>query len=269
VRALRVCLTVVFLLVAGSTAASASSILDGWAFNLDGLFAPFGQEGPTTAANFPAAVNASGFDAGTIDVPNGLASGTGTGTLVVTVFGTGSHSITTWFDTHLTDGNGNYWYANEFGGTLGTQPTGTVWQIDEPGYGACDTSFTDCYTGSAFHDVANNTLSSTNKMAEQNPAVTLTDVSLAMGQQFAISNPRQYALVTFRTGFLSSAADLPTLSPGFYLTQQSADGPGVYWMSSDVRLEQMPEPNTWLLMFGGVLAIVIGKFGARRSFMRK
>jgi hypothetical protein len=258
------------LLLAGSTAASASSILDGWAFNIDGVFTPYDPAG-SDVSNFPPRVDGSGFDAGIINLPLGLTTGSGLGTIVATVVGPGTHTVITWLDVHL-DTYGS-WYADELGRTAGALPAGTTWQIDEPGWGACDSNmppdYCPSYTGSALRDVAAGALWNRNRIAIVDGDRLLTDVSLALGRTFTLGNA-QRARLTFRTGYVSSADELDLYienNPGFYLMQENAHGDGAYWVSSKVTYEATPELNPWYLILSGGLAIALGKMRRRRNQM--
>jgi hypothetical protein len=259
---------ILILLLAGSTAASASSILDGWAFNIDGVFTPYDPAG-SDVSNFPPQVNGSGFDAGVINLPLGLTTGSGTGTIVATVNGPGEHTVITWLDVHLD--LYEPWYTDEMGRTAGSLPTGATWQIDEPGWGACDsnTQPADCptYTGTAIADVAGGTLSNSNRVPIVDGDRLLTDISLALGRTFTVASG-QLAHVTFRTGYVSSTEELNLYiqnNPGFYLVQESSHGPDAYWMTSEVTYEATPEPKAWHLMLSGALAIAFGKMRTRRN----
>src|SRR6185312_11099725 len=125
---------VVFILLSCAPAA-ASSILDGWAVNLDGVFTSFNQFGPSDVTSLPPNVDGSGFDMGTVDLPDGNPdAGTGTGTITMSFQGAGPHMAIIWLDLHIDDGTPVYW--NEFGDTVGDPAPGQSWQIDEPGYGS-------------------------------------------------------------------------------------------------------------------------------------
>src|SRR5690348_8492400 len=165
-----------------STPAAASSILDGWAFNIDGYFDAFNQNAPINA-NFGGAVQAAGFSGPVVD-SDSVARLPGTGTLDILVNGAGEHSISAWIDVHLDGDLGPLWYTDESGGTTGG-PNGTLWEIDEPGYGAFNSN-NDFYAGSAYADTRDNALSGTNKIVVNNPSNPglLTDVSLALGRTF-------------------------------------------------------------------------------------
>jgi hypothetical protein len=83
-----------------------------FAFNVDGVL---------TANAFPAGVNGAGFD-----------TGTGLGSVQVTVSGAGVHYVGMFVD-HEIDETANTFF-NETGAPAGVLPAGLSWEVDEPGF---------------------------------------------------------------------------------------------------------------------------------------
>lgn len=239
--------------------ASASPILDGWGVNIDGIFTSFNQVGPSTASSFPAEVNASQYDVGTLDPPNGSpGAGTGLGTLTLTIQGTGSQLAIVWLDLHIDNGGPVYW--DEFGATQGTAGAGQTWQIDEPGNGSLG------YTGTVYNNVRNSTLGTGSLLTNSNALPvngpnSPNDTSLAIGQSFTLGLG-QTAVWTISVGFTN---DPGSLSPQFYLLQSSADVPGTIALSSSLAITTAltPEPTTWILAMSATLVFLTAKLRVR------
>ena len=233
-------LRVLTLLLIAGRAASAAPVLDGWAFNIDGQFTTFADKVPATAADMPDSVNATQFDAGTINLQAGLATGTGLGTLVVTVTGPGAHRVVVWFDLHIDTDPIDSIYFSEYGAAVGTPEAGQSWQIDEPGYIA----------GTIYDNVqAGLSLPNTNSVSDSNNP---DDVSLALGHNFTLAEG-QTARLTF---------DVATVGPvtAFYLRQNRRNLPGdPLFMSSSLAITGIPEPGTWVMSLGAFLSFVIAR----------
>ena len=230
---------VIALLLAGGTMASAATVLDGWAVNLDGLFVSFDNFSVATASNIPNRDEQSTFDAGTIDVVNGFGQvgpgGTGLGRLGVDVLGEGVHTVVVLLDLHID--TGDFSFFNEFAGTSGIAPAGLTWQIDDP------------YNSNIAANVAaGGPLANTNAFPDPSGG----DVSVALAYTFLVPHLQGGMRVNFNVGFTSGA---PELNPStFYILQNSNDAPGTIAFSAG--LEAIPEPSGWVLIVGGLTAIV-------------
>jgi hypothetical protein len=235
-----------FLLIAfsvsGGSVACASPVLDGWAVNVDGLFVSFASFNTATAAQIPNKDVASTFDAGVIDNANGFGQvgpgGTGLGRLGIDVFGEGPHTVTALLDLHID--TGDFSFFDEFGSITGLPAAGLTWQID------------DFYFGTIAQNVASGgALPNTNAFADPN----VGDVSVALAYSFTVPHLQNGTRVNFNVGFSSG---LPNLNPGlFYILQNSNDAAGTIFFSAD--LEPIPEPSDWLLIAGGLAAILAAK----------
>jgi len=230
---------VIALLLAGGTMASAATVLDGWAVNLDGLFVSFDNFSVATAANIPNRDEQSTFDAGTIDVAGGLGQigpgGTGLGTLGINVFGEGTHTVLVLLDLHID--TGDFSFFDEFAGTSGSVPTGLTWQIDDP------------YNSNIAANVAaGGALPNINAL----PNPSGGDVSVALAYTFLVPHLQGGTRVNFNVSFTSGT---PELNPStFYILQNSNEAPGTIAFSAG--LEAIPEPSGWVLIVGGLGAIV-------------
>ena len=150
-KTLKVVLVILLFLGFGISGASATSILDDWAFNVDETpyEAMFGDSMPTT---------------GSLD-SQGLGTLTWSTTLV------GNHNFIAFFD-HEADQATNTWY-NEFGATNGAPAAGQSWEIDEPGY----------FFGDIYDNVFAGSLDNTNNV----PSGLEDDVSMAIGWNFLLN----------------------------------------------------------------------------------
>src|SRR5262249_50964728 len=159
----------------------------------------------------PPNVDGSGYDMGTVDLPDGNPdAGTGTGTITMTFQGAGTHLAVIWLDLHIDNGTPIYW--NEFGDAIGDPVPGQTWQVDEPGYGSLG------YTGTIYNNVKNSALGTGSLLSNANSlpeggANSPNDVSLALAQTFTLA-AGQRALWTIT---LASVTDPGELAPGFYL----------------------------------------------------
>src|SRR5258708_81640 len=134
-RHLKTLLLLGVLLLGGGKGAFASSILDGWAVNIDGVFYSFSQYPSPPASSLPGeslpagvSISTDGLNFGTIDVLGGggqVGDGTGIGTMAVSILGSGTHSVTFWMDAHITNPDDPF-YWGDYGAQFG-DPTGYSW----------------------------------------------------------------------------------------------------------------------------------------------
>ena len=132
----------------GFSAASATSLLDDWAFNVDGTTYEFweGDSMPTT----------------------GLLDDEGLGTLTWTTSVVGDHSFIGFFDHEIDEATTTFF--NEYGEAVNTVDAQQSWEIDEPGY--------------LFGDIYDNVLDGSLDNSNAVPAGSEDDVSWAMGWGF-------------------------------------------------------------------------------------
>ena len=211
----------------GTFGVQATSTLFEYAFNLDGTVSD-----PTSGDAVPGAVDLSGFD-----------TGTGLGTISVSLSGAGSRYVAVFVD-HEIDEDINTYY-NEYGASSGTAAAGESWEIDEPGY--------------VSGDIYDNLLASSLDNANGVPSGFPDDVSMALAYDFILT-PGDTASLDF---ILSSTAP----SSGFYLAQTDPDSGGAIYFSSTLGITHTPQGvpdygTTWsLLLFG----LVVVEFWRRQS----
>jgi hypothetical protein len=265
VRHLRIFLLILIVFSFGSPVASASSILDGWAINIDGEVTFFQMFNTATGGDFAGtpvdgntwSVQTAGFSFGSIDVSGGggqTGGGTGMGDLFISIAGTGTHTITLWLDHSLDEGQGPaYW--SDFAAVAGSLPAGFQYTADEPGYGDPN----NLYTGTAYAQTAAGTLDNTNHLAF-NGSNSPSDVSMAIGMTYTIPVNASGAIFHFLVAGSAPAS-------GFYLVQSSTLGPDNLYFSADVTpiSNPVPEPSDWTLIIGGGLVILGLKLRRRSS----
>ena len=222
-------LSLLFVFLGFSTA-SATSLLDDWAFNVDGTIAEFweGDSMPTT---------------GTLD-------GEGLGTLTWSTSAAGIHSFIAFFDHEIDQATTTYF--NEYGVAVNTPEATQSWEIDEPGY-----VFGDIYehvTGWNGTDYSGTIgLDNTNAV----PATIPDDVSWAMGWDFTL------AALDVATIKLNLAETAPL--SGFYLSQTDPDSNATIYFSSTLDIQPIPEPGTMILLGTGLAGLI----GLRRKKFSK
>jgi hypothetical protein len=269
-------LKVIFLVCASTALASAGSILNGWGFNIDGVFTGFNQVTTATISDFPAeAINpGTTIDVGSIDSAfpqNG--TGTGLGDIVVTLSTPGTHKVIVFLDAELGSVGDGFWYGNEYGSSLslGSPTSGLSWEIDELGYGGtCNTNVPeDCYSGNLFNDVVSGTLTNSNNPLSVGLGTVdhPVDVSLALGLTINLA-ATQTARLTFTAGLLAGS-DTSSLLSGFYLTQRNSNpASDTYWFKVASQIDSppadAPEPGTWVLLLTGSALIAVARFRLQR-----
>jgi hypothetical protein len=204
-----------------SLPASASVVdLFEYAFNIDG----------TVSDNFaPAEADITGFD-----------TGTGLGTISVSVGGAGSHYVSLFVDHEIDEADNTFF--NENGAISGVAAAGQTWEIDEPGYVSGD--IYDNFLASELDDM--NAL----------PAGSEDDVSMAQGWDFALA-AGETAEVTFVLALMQPTS-------GFYLSHTDPDSAETLYFSSSVDISSsavVPIPGAvWLF---GTALVGLGALGRR------
>jgi hypothetical protein len=169
-------------------------------------------------------------------------TGTGLGTITVTIAGLGPHNVHLFVDHEIDEYINTYF--NENGLASGTPAAGQSWEIDEPGW----------VYGDIYVNFENGTLDNSNAL----PDPLRDDVSMAMGWDFDLGPLDLYARIHFH---LSDTE--PTAS--FYLEQRDPDSQASVYFWSDSTIAAIPEPSTfiiWSLL--GALGLTIG-WWRRRS----
>ena len=184
-------------LAATLTSSNAVTItLAEFAFNIDGV---------VTNGSAPAGVNISGFD-----------TGTGLGTILMTLSGAGAHYCSLFVD-HEIDESSNTFF-NEFGTAAGAPVAGQSWEIDEPGY-----VFGDIYT-----NFVAGTLDNSSGVSPNSP----DDVSMALGWNVTLASWES------ATAYFTLSETAPT--SGFYLTHSDPDSGGAVYFSSALNVTGSP-----------------------------
>lgn len=216
--------------------AQAITTLDGYAFNIDGVFTSFGS-GPGTLGGAPAGVDFSNFAPG-----SGSTFDTGLGTITITIGGGGNHYVGMFVD-HEIDEIINTFF-NESGAALGSPAAGQTWEIDDAG-------FLDIQD-----NLGNENLANRNTTADVfNTPVT--DIGMALAWDFVLGGG-EIAVINF----IVSTTDPGT---GFRLKQTDSDSADVIYFYS--TLTQIPEPGTLASLLIGLagMAFLRRRRAARRS----
>ena len=223
------------LVFAASGVQAVSSVdLYDWGFNIDGTVYNKISNG-NVPGDLPGYVSTGGLD-----------FGTGLGSVSVTITGTGSHSLISFFDHEIDEIiNG---YTNEFGDSHGALATGQSWEIDEPGW----------VFGDIFTNFSAGSLDNSNGVQSSSP----DDVSLALGWDFTLASG-ETALIDFLLSY-----DAP--SSGFYLSQTDPDSGAEIYLSSTKQVRgggctnncPVPEPGTVILLGSGIAGLFF--FGKKR-----
>ncbi|ADE15268.1 protein of unknown function DUF1555 [Nitrosococcus halophilus Nc 4] len=134
---------------------------------------------------------------------------------------------------------------NEFGQAFGTIGSGAAdsapdsWEIDEPGF----------LFGDIFVNLLLGTLDNTNAIPQTFPE----DVSMALGFDLGNLNPLETITVDI---FLSEDSDF---IGDFFLTQEDLNPLSLASITmsgqSSIQQNSIPEPNTWLLLTTGLIAL--------------
>ena len=213
----------------GFSTAPAASLLDDWAFNVDGTIYEYlaGDSMPTP---------------GSLD-------GEGLGTLTWSTSVAGLHSFIAFFDYEIDQATTTYY--NEYGNTVNTLGATQSWEIDEPGY----------VSGDIYDNVLAGSLDNTNAV----PLSTPDDVSWAMGWDFDLVTDEtgtitlNLANIAPISGFYLTQTDVTTLETIYYSSTLQIEGGGT---PPDGVI---PEPATMILLGTGLA----GLFGIRRKKFRK
>lgn len=213
-KTLRLLLAGVMALAGWTQAPAATIDLFEYAFNIDET---------VTNGSAPPGVNVAGFD-----------TGTGLGTISVSITGPGAHYVSLFVD-HEIDENINTFF-NELGSTAGTAAAGQSWEIDEPGFMA----------GDIYRNFTNIALDSTNSISH-----APNDVAMAIGWEFLLGAD-ETALIRF----VLSTDPLT----GFVLTQIDPDSQASLNFASTLTIQGgeqgVPEPGALLLVGAALLALL-------------
>ncbi|HRD94880.1 MAG TPA: PEP-CTERM sorting domain-containing protein [Rubrivivax sp.] len=188
-----------------------------FAFNIDGV---------VTSQASPAGVSIAGFD-----------TGTGLGTITVSLGGVGPHYVGLFVD-HEIDETTNTFF-NEHGATSGGALAGQSWEIDEPGF-----VFGDIWT-----NFKTGALDGTNGVPSTGP----DDVSMAQAWSFALAQGETAALRFWISDVLPANAS-------FYLTQTDPDSQASLYFWSSLRIDSggnAPEPSSLALVGLGLLGAAL------------
>lgn len=223
-----IALSTAAIICSASPANAASINLFSFALNVDGTtYCPLGCANTVSDLSGVPGVNDSGFD-----YTSGL------GNISVSITGTGTHSMVSFFD-HDIDETMNGFF-NETGATSGAAAAGQSWEIDEPGF----------FGG----DIFNNMLaSSLDNGIFVSPATPPEDVSMAMGWDFSLADG-ELAIISMMLSEIEPAS-------GFYLIHSDPQSNANLYFSSTLSIvdpSDVPEP--------GILALIaVGLIGFARK----
>lgn len=200
--------------------------LEEYAFNLDGVL---------TANAFPASVNGAGFD-----------TGTGLGSVQVSVSGVGVHYLGMFVDHEIDEASNTFF--NETGTALGLPSAGQSWEVDEPGW----------VDGDIYDNLTAGTLDNASGASIYGATVFPDDVSMALAHGFVLG-AGESAELTFTLGLVPPAG-------GFYLVHTDSDSDASIYFSSTLTLTNIPEPAlAWLPMALAGLGMARTRVGSRRT----
>jgi hypothetical protein len=189
-----------------------------WGFNVDGnLIDKANTPGP-----LPPQVKASAFN-----------FGSGLGTVTVTVFGPGTHSIDVYFDHDMNPAQ----FTSDFSAAVGTPAAGEKWEIGTGGKGGGTQLFADF--------TANN-YDNTNHSPQPD------DVATGLAFTFTTTAAAPLGTVT-----INVSTTAPT--SGFYLHQFNSvagTSPTDIYISATELNSATPEPATGLLLLTPLIALV-------------
>ena len=163
-------------------------------------------DGAVSNNSAPAGVNISGFD-----------TGTGLGTILMTLSGVGAHYCSLFVD-HEIDESINTFF-NEFGTAAGAPVAGQSWEIDEPGY--------------VFGDIYTNFVAGTlDKLIFGGTMSGPEDISMALGWNVTLASWES------ATAYFTLSETAPT--SGFYLKHSDPASGGAVYFSSALNVTGSP-----------------------------
>jgi hypothetical protein len=246
-----------FLAFLLAQAASASPILDSWAFGIDGHFV-FGGDGNSIQDAINNAFNTSpplisgltiGVSVnGNFDLSQPEPDGIGGILFTLTADGTGdlTHSVVGWFKYEFSDNP--YRTQGDYGYTVGTPAPGVTWRIAD-----YDNPFLDPTTTSLSPSV-NEVPTPLTDAPSDTPYCC--DVVLALGETHTLKAGVP-TIFPFFVGYTTSAFASPN---GFDLVQSSVGSNGTVYLGADFGV---PEPGGLTVVPVG-LGFLIWRFARRR-----
>lgn len=253
-------LAICFVLNISSIAHAEIQLFD-WGINIDGTtyclqgpcdFDFFDTANLTSLTELPASIDYTQFNLSD-DNPIQL---DGLGTLVITVTGTGSHSVSVYLNYDLDYSiNGP---LNETGETSGTPGSCLSWEIDEIGWGELGSLGTagQAYIGDIFDHLVDSGISQPptslldeeiffNQLAGQSLIPPIEDTALAQSWDFDLVDG-QTAVITFTAGI-----EIPT---GFYIVQKDPDSGTNVYLSSSSNLDcAVNKPFSWIMFLPSII----------------